>query len=98
VFLCGDLSTNAEVHAVESGSLRLTLNDENGAFEAVDKATGVTWGAGVEKRRVGTATLLVEGKTRRVDLARCRVNKDAENGFEAFFSLLPEQPSAVLRV
>lgn len=90
-------SPAASVQVLEDPTLRLTLIEENGACEVIDKRTGVAWGSAVGQPRFGAASILVDGKPVRFDLGKCRADA-RDNLLRAQFEPVPELPGALLTV
>jgi hypothetical protein len=82
---------------IETRFFRFTLFGETGRCELLDKRTGVSWPGVTNHPRFGEVTLRVDGKPRRVDLARCAVESEGRS-LVASFHPLGEQPTATLRV
>ncbi|MGO8931841.1 MAG: DUF5696 domain-containing protein [Limisphaerales bacterium] len=94
VFAAGHPPATAKL---ETPFFRFDLWEPTGRCEALDKRTGVVWGADTDMARFGEVTLQVGGKPRRVELAGCRVGKEGAS-LVANFHPLSEQPAANLRV
>jgi len=65
----------AGAHAVsfETPYLRFTVSPENGAYEILDKQSGVIWKSNPYQARFGDATFRVEGRSVRASLGACEV-------------------------
>lgn len=87
----------ADAHVIETPHLRFTISPETGRYEILDKQAGVTWKSNPYRPRFGEVTLTVEGKPKRLDLARCAVQQSGE-GLIAAFRPLTDKPTANLRV
>jgi hypothetical protein len=86
-----------ETVAWETPSLRFRLFPATGAYEILDKGTGVTWGSNPHARRFGEARLRVGQSTKNVSLGSCTAMRRGK-GLEAAFRLLPDRPEALLKV
>src|SRR6476661_7563810 len=83
---------------INTAALQLTVYPENGSFELLDKAGGVTWRSDPYHVRFGEATVRVKGEPRRVDLGACQARKDDLPQLTLTFRPIPEQPDLWLRV
>jgi len=82
---------------IETRFFRFTLSEVTGQCELLDKRTGMSWLGSTNRLRLGEVTLQVDGKPRRVDLARCDVVSEGRE-LVASFHPLNEQPTAALHV
>jgi hypothetical protein len=82
---------------IETRFFRFTLSEVTGQCELLDKRTGISWLGSTNRPRLGEVTLQVDGKPRRVDLARCDVASEGRS-LVASFHPLNERPTATLRV
>src|ERR1017187_46788 len=82
---------------IETRFFRFTLSEVTGQCELLDKRTGISWLGSTNRPRLGEVTLQVDGKPRRVDLARCDVASEGRS-LVASFHPLNERPTAALHV
>lgn len=87
----------AEAVTIETAAIRFRLWPDHGNYEIDDKQAGVKWTSNPHERRFGEATLILEGKPRRVPLERCQVGKLGET-LTVDFRPLAEKPEAGLQV
>lgn len=87
----------AEVRSIETPRLRFTLSPGTGQYELTDKPAAVTWKSNPYQPRLGEVTINADGKSRRLNLGACRIEK-AGDGLVATFAPLAEKPDAKLRV
>jgi len=87
---------SADVVKVESGRFRFTVAAD-GSSELWDKRAQVAWRSPTNSPHLGTATLIVDGKPRRVELSRPELEFKS-NGIQATFHPVTAQPSLALRV
>ena len=77
--------------------LRFRISAENGRYEILDKQTRVTWRSNPDQMRFGRVSLVVDGKEKQADLARCELESEA-SAIDLSFHPVPEHPGAWLRV
>lgn len=82
---------------IETPHLAFTADAASGRMELRDRDAGVTWASASAEPRIGTATLRVEGKERRVRLAGGEGVK-TDGGIVLSFHPLEDRPEAVCRV
>lgn len=82
---------------VENEFVRFRLEEDTGRCEVFDKRAEVLWGNTSTPSRLGTVSVVVEGKPRRVDLAASRVEVEGKR-LVARFAPVAEQPQAWIRI
>lgn len=87
----------AEVQSIETTRLRFALSSDTGQYELTDKQAAIIWKSNPYQSRFGDVALNVGGKTLRVNLDACQIEK-AGDGLVATFAPLAEKPEAKLRV
>ena len=60
---------------LDTGGVRFSVSPETGAYAIADPKGGVTWRSNPHQPRFGRVRMMVDGKPRDLDLARCDVKK-----------------------
>ncbi len=87
----------AEAPTLETPFLRFQIEPGTGRYEIRDKSAGVVWRSNPYQARFGEATLSLDSRPRRVDLAACEIRR-TRGGLVAVFHPLAEKADATLRV
>ena len=93
----GVLSAATGPVSIESKAARFTLWPNSGAYEILDRVSGVTWFSNPWRRRFGEVTVAAGGPPRSADLAACAVTLSGPS-LSAAFRPLPDREDVQVRV